>query len=166
MLLELAQWLSDSHIRAFGVFEYITLRAVLACGTALMIGLFAGPWVIRRLTAQDRPSGLPTPPIPSAENARRHGRRVDPELHRCQHTTLGRLVQPLRVGCAACHIRLGWIGWPDDYRKVFYRDPKAYNLAGSFLAAHERRCCIGVSPLCRIRSRECRAVAAVPRLGA
>src|SRR3546814_9388968 len=50
MLLELARWLSDSHIRAFGVFEYITFRALLACGTALLIGLFAGPRVIRKLT--------------------------------------------------------------------------------------------------------------------
>ena len=30
MLLELARWLSDAHFRAFGVVEYITLRAVLA----------------------------------------------------------------------------------------------------------------------------------------
>ena len=51
MLLELARWLSDEHIRAFAVFEYITLRAVLACATALLIGLVAGPAVIRRLTA-------------------------------------------------------------------------------------------------------------------
>src|SRR5690606_25708261 len=50
MLLELARWLSEEHFRAFAVFEYITLRAVFACGTALLIGLFAGPWVIRRLT--------------------------------------------------------------------------------------------------------------------
>src|SRR5690606_14410903 len=50
MLLELARWLSDEHVRAFGVIEYITLRAVLACATALLIALLAGPWVIRRLT--------------------------------------------------------------------------------------------------------------------
>lgn len=50
MLLELARWLADSHFQAFGVFEYITLRAVLACATSLLIGLAFGPWVIRRLT--------------------------------------------------------------------------------------------------------------------
>ena len=50
MLLELARWLSDDHIRAFAVFEYITLRAILASATALAIGLLAGPWVIRKLT--------------------------------------------------------------------------------------------------------------------
>ena len=49
MLLELARLLSDD-VRALGVFEYITLRAVLACATALLIGLVAGPRVIRKLT--------------------------------------------------------------------------------------------------------------------
>ena len=48
MLLELAQWLSRDQ-RFFAVFNYITLRAVLATLTALAIGLFAGPWLIRKL---------------------------------------------------------------------------------------------------------------------
>src|SRR5690625_7305843 len=51
MLLELARYLADEHFRAFAVFEYITLRALLACATALAIGLLAGPRVIRQLTA-------------------------------------------------------------------------------------------------------------------
>src|SRR6201995_4221463 len=50
MLLELAQWLAKD-IRAFNVFSYITLRAVLATLTALAIALIAGPAVIRKLTA-------------------------------------------------------------------------------------------------------------------
>src|SRR5690606_40726086 len=49
MLLEIARWLSDD-VRAIGVLEYITMRAVLACATALLIGLVAGPRVIRKLT--------------------------------------------------------------------------------------------------------------------
>ena len=49
MLLELAQWLAKD-IRAFNVFGYITLRAVLACLTALMITFLVGPAMIRRLT--------------------------------------------------------------------------------------------------------------------
>jgi phospho-N-acetylmuramoyl-pentapeptide-transferase len=32
------------------VFQYLTFRAVMAAMTALLIGLIAGPWVIRRLT--------------------------------------------------------------------------------------------------------------------
>ena len=49
MLLELAQWLAQD-MRAFNVFNYITLRAVLATMTALAISFIAGPSFIRWLT--------------------------------------------------------------------------------------------------------------------
>ena len=42
MLLELAQWLAKD-MRVFNVFNYITLRAVLSCLTALAISLILGP---------------------------------------------------------------------------------------------------------------------------
>ena len=50
MLLELAQWLGKEY-RVFNVFNYITLRAVLACMTALVISFIIGPAMIRKLTA-------------------------------------------------------------------------------------------------------------------
>ena len=50
MLLELAQFLAR-EVRAFNVFNYITLRAVLACLTALVISFVVGPAMIRKLTA-------------------------------------------------------------------------------------------------------------------
>ena len=50
MLLELAQWLARD-VRLFNVFNYITLRAVLACLTALAVSLVLGPYFIRKLTA-------------------------------------------------------------------------------------------------------------------
>ena len=50
MLLDLAQWLAKD-IRAFNVFSYITLRAVLACLTALVLSFVVGPAMIRKLTA-------------------------------------------------------------------------------------------------------------------
>src|ERR1041385_4369721 len=50
MLLEFAQWMAKDG-RLFNVFGYITLRAVLACLTALAISLILGPYVIRKLTA-------------------------------------------------------------------------------------------------------------------
>src|SRR5207237_1022110 len=50
MLLELAQWLAKD-LRVFNVFSYITLRAVLACLTALAVSLVLGPYMIRKLTA-------------------------------------------------------------------------------------------------------------------
>ena len=46
MLLAFFQWLSQD-IRAFSVFNYLSLRAVMAALTALLIGFSAGPWVIR-----------------------------------------------------------------------------------------------------------------------
>ena len=45
MLLELFEWLAKD-IRSFNVFSYLTLRAVLAAATAMLIGLAAGPFVI------------------------------------------------------------------------------------------------------------------------
>ena len=48
MLLELAQYLAKD-IRAFNVFNYITLRAVLACLTALVITFMVGPAMIRKI---------------------------------------------------------------------------------------------------------------------
>ena len=50
MLHALAQYLAQD-IRAFNVFNYLTLRAVLASMTALAISFFVGPTMIRKLTA-------------------------------------------------------------------------------------------------------------------
>jgi hypothetical protein len=49
MLLMLAKWIGHD-IRLFNVFNYITLRAVLAALTALIISFIVGPWMIRKLT--------------------------------------------------------------------------------------------------------------------
>ena len=49
MLLELARYLAQD-IRGFNVFNYITLRAVLATLTALIISFMVGPRMIRKLT--------------------------------------------------------------------------------------------------------------------
>ena len=50
MLLNLTQWLSHYN-SAFSVFNYITLRAVLAAMTALVISFLIGPMMIRKLIA-------------------------------------------------------------------------------------------------------------------
>ncbi len=49
MLYRLAEILSQQH-SFFRVFSYLTLRAILASMTALVISLIVGPWMIRRLT--------------------------------------------------------------------------------------------------------------------
>ena len=53
MLLSLAQWLQSvsSDLGFLRVFQYLTFRAVMAALTALILGLAAGPYVIRRLAA-------------------------------------------------------------------------------------------------------------------
>ena len=53
MLLMLSQWLQglSPELGFFRVFQYLTFRAVMAAMTALLIGLIAGPKVIRVLTS-------------------------------------------------------------------------------------------------------------------
>jgi phospho-N-acetylmuramoyl-pentapeptide-transferase len=49
MLYWLAQRLAESH-SFFNVFSYLTLRAILAVSSALLISLLIGPWMIRWLS--------------------------------------------------------------------------------------------------------------------
>ncbi|HEY8710058.1 MAG TPA: phospho-N-acetylmuramoyl-pentapeptide-transferase, partial [Burkholderiaceae bacterium] len=53
MLLSLAQWLQTfgPEFNFLRVVQYLTFRAVMAAMTSLLIGLAAGPAVIRHLTA-------------------------------------------------------------------------------------------------------------------
>lgn len=48
MLVYLAEYLQQ-HASFFGVFQYLTLRAILGVLTALAISLLMGPWMIRKL---------------------------------------------------------------------------------------------------------------------
>ncbi len=124
MLLELAQWLAKD-IRAFHVFNYITLRAVLATMTALAISLMAGPAFIRWLTAKK--IGQPV-------------RSEGPQTHLVKSgtPTMGGGLILISLGMATLlwadlHNRFVWIvlivtlgygavGWVDDWRKVVYRN--------------------------------------------
>jgi phospho-N-acetylmuramoyl-pentapeptide-transferase len=53
MLMSLAQWLQtlSPELGFLRVFQYLTFRALMAALTALVVGLAAGPAVIRRLRA-------------------------------------------------------------------------------------------------------------------
>jgi len=135
MLLELARWLSDEHFRAFGVIEYITLRAVLACGTALLIGLLAGPWVIRRLTE-----------LKIGQAVRSYGPQS--HLQKTGTPTMGGALILISIGVATLlwadwtnrfvwvvllvTFGFGWIGWADDYKKVVNRDPEGMSSRRKF----------------------------------
>ena len=50
MLLWLSEYLAN-HYHVFRVFQYLTLRMILSILTALMLALFLGPTIIRRLSA-------------------------------------------------------------------------------------------------------------------
>ena len=126
MLLELARWLAAQDIRFFNVFNYITFRAVLACATALFIGLAAGPRVIRYL----------------AEMKFGQAVRTDgPQTHLVKQgtPTMGGVLILISIAISVLlwadlrnrfvwivmlvTMGYGWVGWADDYRKVVNRDP-------------------------------------------
>ncbi len=126
MLLWLAQCFQD-ELGPLRVFNFITFRAVFATLTALAIGLFSGPAVIRKLTA-----------LKVGQAVRTDG----PQTHLIKHgtPTMGGALILISIGVSTllwCDLanRLIWpvlvvtlgfgaIGWVDDYRKVVHKDPK------------------------------------------
>ena len=126
MLLELAQWLARD-VRLFNVFNYITLRAVLACLTALAVSLILGPYFIRKLTAYKigqavRDDG-PRSHLTKAGTPTMGGALI---LVSIGITTLlwGDLTNRLLWVVLLVTLAFGAVGWVDDYRKVVHRNPK------------------------------------------
>jgi phospho-N-acetylmuramoyl-pentapeptide-transferase len=134
MLLELAQWLAKD-IRAFNVFNYITLRAVLATMTALTISFVLGPSLIRWLAAKK-----------IGQSVRSDG----PETHlvKAGTPTMGGALILISLGIATLLwadlsnrfvwivliVTLGYgaVGWVDDWRKVVYRNPDGLSARAKF----------------------------------
>ncbi|MFN6322253.1 MAG: phospho-N-acetylmuramoyl-pentapeptide-transferase [Burkholderiales bacterium] len=134
MLLELFQWLAQDY-RAFSVFNYLTLRAVLATMTALIIGLIAGPAVIRKLTSWKIGQAI---------------RSDGPQTHLVKSgtPTMGGALILIAIGISTLlwmdlsnrfvwivlivTLGFGWIGWVDDYRKVVFRNPKGLSAKEKF----------------------------------
>jgi phospho-N-acetylmuramoyl-pentapeptide-transferase len=126
MLLALAQWLAQD-IRTFSVFNYITLRAVLAAMTALFIGFLVGPAMIRKLAAMKigqavRTDGPQTHLVKSGTPTM-GGALI---LTSVAVTTLlwGDLHNAYIWVVLLTTLGVGAIGWVDDYRKVVHRNPK------------------------------------------
>ncbi len=128
MLLSLAQWLSsDLHWRGFSVLNYITLRAVLAAMTSLIISFVTGPSVIRWLAAKKIGQAV---------------RQDGPQTHLVKSgtPTMGGALILISIGVTTLlwgdlgnryvwvvlivTLGFGAIGWYDDWRKVMSRDPK------------------------------------------
>ncbi|MDR0481261.1 MAG: phospho-N-acetylmuramoyl-pentapeptide-transferase [Gallionellaceae bacterium] len=126
MLLMLAQWLAQD-VRTFSVFNYITLRAVLAAMTALVIGFMVGPLMIRKLTAMKigqsvRDDG-PKTHLVKAGTPTMGGALI---LTSIVVTTLlwGDLRNPYIWVVLLTTVGVGAIGWVDDYRKVVHHNSK------------------------------------------
>ena len=129
MLLTLAQWLQamSPEYGIFRVFQYITLRAVMAAMTALVIGLAAGPWVIRRLTA-----------LKIGQPIRGYG--METHLSKSGTPTMGGVLILISITVSTLlwadlsnrfiwivlivTLGFGAIGWVDDWRKVVRKDPE------------------------------------------
>ena len=129
MLLTLAQWLQtlSPEFGFFRVFQYITFRAVMAALTALLIGLIAGPAVIRRLAA-----------LKIGQPIREYA--MQSHLAKSGTPTMGGVL--ILIGIAVSTLlwadlsnRFVWIvmivtfgfgaiGWVDDWRKVVNKDPE------------------------------------------
>jgi phospho-N-acetylmuramoyl-pentapeptide-transferase len=134
MLLEMAQWLAKD-VRLFNVFNYITLRAVLACLTALAVSLILGPYVIRKLTAYKigqavRDDG-PRSHLTKAGTPTMGGALI---LVSIVVTTLlwGDLSNRLVWVVLLVTLAFGTVGWIDDYRKVVHRNPKGLSAKAKF----------------------------------
>ncbi len=129
MLLELAAWLQklSPELGFFRVFQYITFRAVMAAMTALLIGIGAGPWVIRKLTA-----------LKIGHPVRGYGMQT--HLVKIGTPTMGGVLILIAIAVSVLlwadwsnrfiwivmvvTLGFGAIGWVDDWRKVVRKDPE------------------------------------------
>ncbi len=134
MLLWLAQFFQQD-LGPLRVFNFITFRAVFATITAVVIGLGAGPAVIRMLTR-----------LKVGQAVRTDG----PQTHLKKHgtPTMGGVLILISIGVSTllwCDLsnRLVWpvlvvtlgfgaVGWVDDYRKVVYQDPNGMRSAEKY----------------------------------
>ncbi|MDD3937438.1 phospho-N-acetylmuramoyl-pentapeptide-transferase [Rhodoferax sp.] len=129
MLIWLSQWLQtlSPDLGFLRVFQYQTFRAVMAALTALLMGLAAGPWVIRRLT--ELKIGQPI-----------RGYGMDTHHVKSGTPTMGGVLILLCISLSTLlwfdwsnrfvwivllvTLGFGAIGWSDDWRKVVNKDPE------------------------------------------
>ena len=129
MLLSLTQWLQTLYPEwgFLRVFQYLTFRAVMGAATALLIGLAAGPAVIRRL--QSLKIGQPI-----------RGYGMESHLSKSGTPTMGGVLILIAITsstllwvdlsnrfvwiCLVVTLGFGAIGWFDDWRKVVNKDPE------------------------------------------
>ena len=135
MLVLLAEKL-EVYARAFNVFGYITLRAVLATMTALVISFVVGPRMIAWLThmkiGQSVRDDGPQTHLSKAGTPTMGGALI---LVSIVITTLlwGNLTNRFVWVVLLVTAGFGAIGWADDWRKVVHRNPKGLSARTKFL---------------------------------
>src|SRR6202022_5176117 len=135
MLLAPATWVA-SEMRTFNVFGALTLRAVLATMTALMISFVVGPKMIRKLAqyklGQSVRDDGPQAHLTKAGTPTMGGGLI---LVSIVITTLLWADLRNRFVWVVLLVTLGFgtIGWIDDYRKAVYRDPKGLSVRTKFV---------------------------------
>ena len=138
MLLSLAQWLQtlSPEFGFFRVFQYLTFRAVMAALTALLIGLIAGPFVIRKLVS-----------LKIGQPIREYAMQT--HLSKSGTPTMGGVLILLAIGISTVlwfdlsnrfvwivllvTFGFGAIGWADDWRKVVLKDPEGMRSGEKYL---------------------------------
>jgi len=126
MLVWLFQWLSQ-YVQAFGVFQYLTLRGILGVLTALLIGLWVGPWMIGKLRfyqiGQSVRTDGPQSHLSKAGTPTMGGALI---LVAITISTLlwGDLGNRYVWIVLLTTLAFGAIGWVDDYRKVIEKNSR------------------------------------------
>ncbi|ASK18295.1 MAG: phospho-N-acetylmuramoyl-pentapeptide-transferase [Vreelandella alkaliphila] len=126
MLLHLANFLAQ-YQSTFQVFNYLTLRVILAALTALMLCLWLGPWVIRRLVEGQIGQAIrddgPQSHLSKAGTPTMGGAMI---LLAIAISTLvwGDLTNHYVWVVLLVTLGFGAIGWVDDYRKVVEKNPR------------------------------------------
>ncbi|MDP2262455.1 MAG: phospho-N-acetylmuramoyl-pentapeptide-transferase [Hydrogenophaga sp.] len=129
MLLSLAMWLQTlgPEFGFLRVFQYLTFRAVMAAMTALILGLVAGPFFIRRLAA-----------LKIGQPIREYAMQT--HLSKGGTPTMGGVLILFAIALSTLlwfdlsnrfvwivllvTLGFGAIGWVDDWRKVVHKDPE------------------------------------------
>ena len=134
MLLELFRSLADGF-PALNVFNYLTLRAVLAALTSMGIGFALGPWMIARLKnlhfGQAVRTDGPKTHLVKDGTPTMGGALI---LFAITVSTLLWADLSNRFIWVVLFVMLGYgsIGWIDDYRKVVHHNPKGMSAREKF----------------------------------
>ncbi|MGS2743159.1 phospho-N-acetylmuramoyl-pentapeptide-transferase [Halomonas sp. LS-001] len=126
MLFHLANFLSQFQ-SAFQVFNYLTLRVIFAALTALLLCLWLGPWVIRRLVEGQIGQAIrddgPQSHLSKAGTPTMGGAMI---LIAIAVSTLlwGDLTNLYVWIVLGVTLGFGAVGWVDDYRKVVEKNPR------------------------------------------